>query len=81
MTFTIDHVVIGVYDLGQAVTDYRAAGFNVIPGGRHADGLTHNALIVFQDGTLPRTASPDFPNAAQEQQYAGEGIPEAAPAW
>ncbi len=58
MTFTIDHVVIGVYDLEQAVTDYRAAGFNVIPGGRHADGLTHNALIVFQDGTYLELLAP-----------------------
>jgi hypothetical protein len=48
---TLDHLVILVDDLHQAVTDYTALGFTVTPGGTHADGLTHNALVVFADGT------------------------------
>jgi catechol 2,3-dioxygenase-like lactoylglutathione lyase family enzyme len=47
----LDHLVILVRDLAQAVGDYEALGFTVMPGGTHADGLTHNALISFADGT------------------------------
>ncbi len=50
MLTRIDHLVILVRDLERASRDYRARGFNVVPGGEHADGLTHNALIPFQDG-------------------------------
>ena len=47
----LDHIVIVVADLGRAVADYEALGFTVTPGGEHADGRTHNALIPFADGT------------------------------
>lgn len=47
----IDHAVILVTDLERAMQSYTDLGFTVIPGGTHADGLTHNALIVFADGT------------------------------
>jgi hypothetical protein len=47
----LDHVIIAVNDLEQAMEDYRALGFTVNYGGRHASGTTHNALICFQDGT------------------------------
>jgi len=47
----LDHVVIVVKDLGQAVADYQQLGFMVTPGGEHADGQTHNALIGFADGS------------------------------
>jgi catechol 2,3-dioxygenase-like lactoylglutathione lyase family enzyme len=46
----IDHLVIVVNDLDQAVKDYTALGFTVVPGGRHPVG-SHNALISFQDGS------------------------------
>ena len=46
----IDHVVLVVTDLGRAVDDHRARGFTVTPGGEHAGGLTHNALVGFADG-------------------------------
>ena len=46
----LDHVVIVVADLARAVADYEALGFTVAPGGEHADGRTHNALIPFADG-------------------------------
>jgi len=48
---TLDHLVILVKDLDRAVAEYQSRGFLVMAGGTHADGLTHNALIVFQDGT------------------------------
>jgi hypothetical protein len=47
----LDHCVIVVRDLDQAVRDYQTLGFSVAPGGVHADGRTHNALIPFADGS------------------------------
>lgn len=47
----LDHVVLVVLDLERAVADWRARGFTVTPGGEHAGGLTHNALIGFTDGS------------------------------
>jgi catechol 2,3-dioxygenase-like lactoylglutathione lyase family enzyme len=47
----LDHLVILVDDLPAAVADYRMAGFRVLDGGRHAGGLTENALVGFEDGT------------------------------
>jgi hypothetical protein len=47
----LDHVVRVVLDLDTAVAEHRKRGFTVTPGGEHAGGLTHNALIGFQDGS------------------------------
>ena len=46
-----DHAVIAVRDLDQAIADYTGLGFTVTPGGEHAGGATHNALIAFADGS------------------------------
>jgi len=51
MIYAIDHVVILVHDLATAMNDYAALGFTVTPGGVHADGATHNALVAFADGS------------------------------
>ena len=51
MPLTLDHLVILVPELDTAITDYRTLGFTVQPGGTHADGVTHNALVVFADGS------------------------------
>jgi catechol 2,3-dioxygenase-like lactoylglutathione lyase family enzyme len=51
MVLAIDHLVILVDNLAEAVEDYEALGFHVSPGGEHADGATHNALVSFADGT------------------------------
>jgi catechol 2,3-dioxygenase-like lactoylglutathione lyase family enzyme len=40
----IDHITIGVADLDEGGTRYRRLGFNVLPGGVHADRGTHNSL-------------------------------------
>lgn len=45
----IDHVVILVRDLAQAMDDYGRLGFTVELGGEHPGG-THNALVAFEDG-------------------------------
>ena len=47
----LDHIVILVGDLGRAIRHYEGLGFEVTPGGEHADGLTHNALIPLKDGS------------------------------
>jgi catechol 2,3-dioxygenase-like lactoylglutathione lyase family enzyme len=47
----LDHLVILVRDLEVASADYERLGFAVTPGGEHADGLTRNALVPFEDGT------------------------------
>jgi len=47
----LDHVVLVARDLNSAIADHRRRGFTVTPGGEHADGATHNALIPFADGS------------------------------
>ena len=51
MLTRLDHLVILVRDLELASADYASLGFTVTPGGEHADGLTRNALIPFEDGS------------------------------
>jgi Glyoxalase-like domain len=51
MLTRLDHLVILVRDLDVAAADYERLGFTVTPGGEHADGLTRNALIPFEDGS------------------------------
>ena len=55
----IDHIVILVDDLDQAIQSYTEAGFTVIPGGEHTGGATHNALVAFREcgDTLARAAT------------------------
>jgi hypothetical protein len=47
----LDHLVILTSHLDRAVRGYEGLGFAVMPGGEHADGLTRNALIAFNDGS------------------------------
>ena len=47
----LDHVVFVARDLNAAVADHRRRGFTVTPGGEHSEGMTHNALIAFADGS------------------------------
>ena len=49
MLTRLDHLVILVRDLDLASADYERLGFTVTPGGEHADGLTRNALVPFED--------------------------------
>src|SRR5947209_20139811 len=47
MITRVDHAVIAVRDLDEAIRRYQALGFDVRPGGRHVGLGTHNALIRF----------------------------------
>ena len=49
MLQAIDHLAVVTPDLDTAIAGYRALGFTVMPGGRHARA-SHNALVAFADG-------------------------------
>ena len=49
--YRIDHVVLKVKNLAGASEDFRALGFTVTEGGEHEDSASHNALVVFEDGS------------------------------
>src|ERR1051325_156914 len=78
MKFLLDHVVIAVADRDKAIADYRALGFTVQVGGKHAGRTSHNALVVFEDGTYLELIAWEGPvpsdrwYAAQMQH--GEGL-------
>ncbi len=77
MIQAIDHIVILVNDLGAATASYAALGFTVAPGGTHAGGATHNALVVFEDDTYLELIA--FLRDAPEHHWwphaaAGEGL-------
>jgi hypothetical protein len=67
----LDHVVLVVLDLPAAVRDHRERGFTVTPGGEHAGGLTHNALVGFRDGSyLELIAFHDLATARGKHSWA-----------
>ncbi len=75
----IDHIVIAVRDLDRATANFGAAGFTVAPGGEHTNGVTHNVLISFGDGSyfeLIAWKQPDEPadTAWWRRFQAGEGV-------
>lgn len=79
----IDHVVIGVRGLATASADYAALGFVVTPGGEHAGGATHNALVAFADGAYLELIAFAEPDRPQEHRWwskmaAGEGLIDVA---
>ena len=50
MIIGIDHLVILVRNLDDAMRDYQQLGSTVTRGGEHPGG-THNALVGFANGT------------------------------
>jgi catechol 2,3-dioxygenase-like lactoylglutathione lyase family enzyme len=64
--FRIDHVVIFVGDLDEAVEDYSALGFKVTSGGTHAGGVTKNALIPLADGSYLELLAFTIPSIFQD---------------
>lgn len=73
----IDHIVILVTELEQAIADYTALGFTVVPGGDHPGGATHNALVSFNDAAYFELIA--FKRPAAEHRWwhkgrAGEGL-------
>ncbi len=79
MNLTIDHILVLVRDLTVASRDFAAAGFTVTPGGVHADGATHNALIAFADGAYLELIAPTRSDRVPDDAFArwlqrGEGL-------
>lgn len=61
MSLRFDHAIILVHDLQKSIAHYQAQGFNAFFGGEHAGGKTHNALIVFADGSYLELLAPTSP--------------------
>lgn len=78
MALALDHVVIAVDDLDAAVADYRALGFTVVIGGSHPGRTSHNALVVFADGSYLELIAWQSFNPAErwcvEHARHGEGL-------
>jgi hypothetical protein len=74
----LDHLVIAVHDLDLAMRRHREQGYNVVVGGKHPGRLSHNALVVFEDGSYFEliTWSADAPAEAWWHllQQQGEGL-------
>ncbi|PSS02397.1 glyoxalase-like domain-domain-containing protein [Coniella lustricola] len=70
---TVDHIILLVPHVTLLnLPSWLTSSFTVLPGGRHADGLTENSLVLFRDGVylelvafMP-SASP--PGLQQHQQ-------------
>lgn len=79
MLRSIDHIVVLVRDLSAAIAGYAGLGFTVTPGGEHAGGATHNALIPFADSTYLELIAFKEPDRPQEHKWwprlaQGEGL-------
>jgi hypothetical protein len=66
MRTSLDHVVIVVESLAAGSEPFRAAGFTVLPGGRHDAIPTENTLIAFADGTYLELLAMRDPGARSE---------------
>jgi hypothetical protein len=67
----LDHVVLVALDLDRVVAEHRARGFTVTPGGEHVGGLSHNALVGFNDGSyLELIAFHDLEKARGKHSWA-----------
>ncbi|KAF8602759.1 hypothetical protein BDV93DRAFT_415493, partial [Ceratobasidium sp. AG-I] len=62
-TNVLDHIIhlSPPGKLAQAVAYWGHLGFEVIPGGQHADGLTSNALVALSDGVYIELIAFDKP--------------------
>lgn len=48
---TLDHLILLVPSLSEeTLAPFTSAGFELVLGGTHADGLTENVLVPLQDG-------------------------------
>jgi catechol 2,3-dioxygenase-like lactoylglutathione lyase family enzyme len=78
LALALDHVVIAVSDLEAAMADYRALGFTVVAGGSHPGRTSHNALVVFQDGSYLELIAWKSSNPAErwcvEHEKHGDGL-------
>ena len=74
MPTRLDHLVILVRDLEEAIVDYGRLGFGVTPGGEHADGLTRNAVVPFRDGTYLELVAFVRPEDGRDNVWGWRGL-------
>ncbi len=81
MLTRIDHVMVCVHDLDQAIETYRGLGFRIYPGGAHPGRGTHNAIAFFEDNYLELLAVRDRDEVVKDGNRAlldflerGEGL-------
>lgn len=75
MLTQIDHVVVLVHRLEEAIASYQAQGFQVVVGGEHPGG-THNALVGFADGAyleLLAFREPERPHVHRWYRFLASG--------
>ncbi|CAO1631018.1 unnamed protein product [Jaminaea pallidilutea] len=70
----LDHLVHLVPSLDESIAAYSALGFVVIRGGTHADQLTTNALVIFDDGIYLELIA--FVDAKEGAAVTGETVNE-----
>lgn len=70
MSVELDHLVVVVGSLAAAMQDFAAAGFTVLPGGRHVELPTENALVCFADGSYLELLATRDPEARAELRAA-----------
>lgn len=70
MIIGVDHILIAVENMDQAVEVYRRLGFQVLPGGEHPRMGTFNSLVPLSDGAYleligvkNRQLAEQFPNS------------------
>ncbi len=68
----LDHVVVRVSDLAQALADFSRAGFTVTAGGRHPAWNSENALVVFEDVSYLELIAFAPPARSQARETRGE---------
>lgn len=74
MNASLDHVIVVVPSLAEAIAGFRAAGFVVLPGGRHEGLPTENAQVVFADGAYLELLAAREPDArASLRELRGTG--------
>jgi hypothetical protein len=77
----VDHVVLVALDLDAAIAEHRGRGFLVQPGGEHAGGVSHNALVGFADGSyLELLAFHDLAKA-REAKHSWAPVAERGGGW
>ena len=78
MLTRIDHIMICVPDLQQAIVTYTRLGFRVHPGGVHPGQGTHNAIAFHQDDYLELLARSIRPSRSWPVRASSTSSPPAA---
>ena len=70
MNLRIDHVTVCGSNLEKMRQDFAGVGLHTTYGGRHANGVTHMALLGFEDGSYLELIAPQKPGAVEGSDWA-----------